>query len=172
MATCCLLTLTALCECQPIRGGIEVGPGLELSDEEVYGSVLEKAHFIESKLADYPRIVVGDELLKYLEVIGPRTRGTPFGPTIESLASRAKQLVTQDGDGLWMLDFLGERAAELSKTEERQKLFALAQDYIDEQKRIAYDGQDYKHLSRYFKLGAYFEERAAGWNGSDVRPPT
>lgn len=171
MAACCLLQLTALCEGRPIRGGIEVGPALELSDEVIYGPVLEKAHFSESVLADYPRIVVGDELLKYLEATGPRTRATPLGPTIESLASHARRLVTQDSDGLWMLDFLGEQVSELSEANVRQKLFAMAQNYIDQQKQIAYDDQDYKHLSRYFRLGAYFEERAAGWNRSDVISP-
>ncbi|MGA7791769.1 MAG: hypothetical protein WCA19_01940 [Candidatus Acidiferrales bacterium] len=171
LAACCLLQLTALCEGRPIRGGIEVGPGLELSDAEVYGPVLEKAHFIESTLADYPRIVVGEELLKYLDVVGPRMRATPLGPTIEALASHARRLVTQDSDGLWMLDFLGERVSELSKAEVRQRLFAMAQNYIDEQKQIGYDTQDYQHLSRYFRLGAYFEERAARWNESDVSSP-
>ena len=115
-------------------------------------------------MADYPRIVIGDELLKYLDVVGTRARTTPFGPNIESLAFHAGRLVTQDSDGLWMLDFLGEQMAGLSETGVRQHLFAMAQNYIDEQKQIAYDGQDYKHLSRYFRLGAYFEERAAGWN--------
>jgi hypothetical protein len=171
MAACCLLQLMALCEGRPIRGGIEVGPALELNDAEVYGPVLEKAHFIESLLADYPRIVVGDELLKYLEVTGPRARTTLLGPTIESLATDARRLVTQDSDGLWMLDFLGERVSELSEAVVRQKLFAMAQNYIDQQKQVAYDDQDHKHLSRYFRLGAYFEERAAGWNGSDVISP-
>jgi hypothetical protein len=70
-----------------------------------------------------------------------------------------------------MLDFLGERVSELSKAEVRQKLFAMAQNYIDEQKQIAHNEQDYKHLCRYFRLGAYFEDRAAGWNRSDVISP-
>ena len=98
-------------------------------------------------------------------------RATPLGPTIEALASHARRLVTQDSDGLWMLDFLGERVSELSKAEVRQRLFAMAQNYIDEQKQIGYDTQDYQHLSRYFRLGAYFEERAARWNESDVSSP-
>ena len=171
MATCCLLHLASICEDHPIRGGIEIGPGLELSDTEVYGAVLEKAHFIESTLADYPRIVVGDELLKYLDVAGSRARSTPLGTLIESLASQARGLITQDSDGMWMLDFLGERVAGLSKTDIRQKLFTGAQSYIDGQKQIAYDTQDYKHLSRYFRLGAYFEGRADTWNAEKVNSP-
>ena len=47
---------------RPLRGGIDVGLGLEITADEVYGPALERAHYLESRLADYPCVLVGDEL--------------------------------------------------------------------------------------------------------------
>jgi len=118
-------------------------------------------------VADYPRIVVGEELLKYLEVTGPRVRGTEFGQLVESIASHVRRFIKQDGDGMWMLDFLGENLVGNPEIENRRILFTRAKKYIEDQQGLAYDQQDYKHLSRYFRLGSYFETRAKGWNAKN-----
>ncbi len=39
------------------------GPG------EIYGTALERAYVLESEVAKYPRIVIGDELWKYLNAV-------------------------------------------------------------------------------------------------------
>lgn len=51
------------------RAGVEVGLGTELDNGEIYGPVLYKAYELESKVAEYPRIVVGKELINYLTTL-------------------------------------------------------------------------------------------------------
>ena len=46
--------------------GVEVGLGTELDNGEIYGPVLYKAYELERELPEYPRIVVGRELINYL----------------------------------------------------------------------------------------------------------
>jgi hypothetical protein len=36
---------------------------------EIYGTALERAYDLESEVAKYPRIVIGDELSKYLNSV-------------------------------------------------------------------------------------------------------
>ena len=50
----------------PIRGGIEFGLAMDVGEQEVYGYALAQAHRLESKVAQYPRIVVGPGLLVLL----------------------------------------------------------------------------------------------------------
>ena len=59
----------------PIRGGVEVGLGVEMFEHEYYGRVLVDAYLIESTAADYPRVLVGPRLLNYLAALerGPFT---------------------------------------------------------------------------------------------------
>jgi hypothetical protein len=53
----------------PLRGGIDVGLGIELGPNEIYGPVLSRAYSLESDIAGYPRIVIGDELISYLHAL-------------------------------------------------------------------------------------------------------
>ncbi len=164
LAACCMLHLLALSYKRPIRGGIDVGPGLDLNDDEVYGPALESAHFLESRVADYPRIVVGEELSNYLDGLEKQlVAATPLGFLVPKFASLCKQLITVDSDGFQMLDFLGRRMLELTPQSQRQKLFQPALDYIKEQKQVARSEHNYQHLSRYNRLGAYFKKQAPLW---------
>jgi len=163
IAACCMLHLLALSFKRPIRGGIDVGLALDLTEDEVYGPVLESAHFLESQVADYPRIVAGDELSNYLNEVEKQSATTPPGRIAQQLASFCKQFITLDSDGVRMLDFLGEQMAKVSPAAERPKLFKPARDYIDEQQQIARSEGNDKHLSRYLRLAAYFEKQSSLW---------
>ena len=92
----------------PLRGGVEVGMGAEIYEGEIYGPALSKAYRIESKIAEYPRIVVGSELVSYLmeqkNCDGPDLRGKYIGKMSESCLG----LLTSDVDGQHIVDYLGE----------------------------------------------------------------
>lgn len=62
----CGVALLALSLKVPARAGIDVGVGVKIDGQEVYGPALERAVRIEGELAEYPRLVVGKELLEYL----------------------------------------------------------------------------------------------------------
>jgi hypothetical protein len=50
----------------PIRAGIDVGLGMEVHEGEFYGPALSRAYTLESRVATYPRAIVGEELVNYL----------------------------------------------------------------------------------------------------------
>lgn len=66
LKACSATMLHALAAGHALRGGIEAGLGAELKDGDIYGPGLSNAHYLESKVAQYPRIVIGNELVDYL----------------------------------------------------------------------------------------------------------
>ena len=48
------------------RGGIEFGLAMEIGNDEVYGPALARAYTLESKVANCPRVVIGEGLMRYL----------------------------------------------------------------------------------------------------------
>jgi hypothetical protein len=166
LGSCCILLGAALATKCPIRGGIEVGLGMDISDDgdsEVYGPVLETAHYLESEVADYPRIVVGNELLAYLGALENSTPTAPLGKAAKSLAGKAKRYIVTDSDGLCMLDFLGQEISNGLAADARGSLFKEIAAYITEQLEFAYSEHDGKHLGRYMRLASYVENRASLW---------
>ncbi len=84
---------------QPVRGGVAIGYGAEITKGEIVGSSLAHAYSLESKVAKWPRIVVGAGLVKMLEKEAAATGNTPEEKTIIGLASHALSLVFRDLDG-------------------------------------------------------------------------
>src|ERR1700733_1818054 len=66
LSAAAIVMLTSLASRHALRGGIDVGLATEIGPGEIYGTALERAYLLESKTANYPRIVIGDELWKYL----------------------------------------------------------------------------------------------------------
>jgi hypothetical protein len=166
IASCCILHQVGLSAKSPIRGGIDVGLGLDIGepgDPEVYGPVLGNAYNLESKLADYPRILVSNGLIAYLEQTAQLSQTTPLGRLASWLAADCKRFITSDTDGKPMLDFLGEKMATLSTTEERKQQFAQINECIAEQRQTAQSENDAKLLNRYDRLAAYVGKRSALW---------
>jgi hypothetical protein len=144
----------------PIRGGIDVGLGFQPSANEVYGPALSRAYTLESRIADYPRIVVGDELIRYLYETGGQ-------PPTDALASQSKQIAADctrclayDDDGIQFVDYLGPYF--------RTLIGNTAQDasFIDQAyKRVIEFSTRYKNEKnsqlafRYTLLRNYFEDR-------------
>jgi hypothetical protein len=164
LVACCMLQLVALCSKGPIRGGIEVEHAYNLTEKEVYGPVLHRAYYLESRIADYPRILIGDGMLRYLDTVEGHPATTLLGKISKQLASKAKQLIVFDNDGFPMLHFLGKPMFDLWSPEKRQSIFAKAHDYVEEKKQTAKSTEDHKLLSRYHRLCSYFDSHAAMWN--------
>jgi hypothetical protein len=62
LSAACIVMLTSLASKHALRGGIDIGLAAELSPGEIYGSALEGAYRLESCQAEYPRVLIGDEL--------------------------------------------------------------------------------------------------------------
>lgn len=90
-----------------IRGSIEVGMGTKLRDNTIYGPVACRAYHLESDVAQYPRIVIGDELVNFLH--GQLSNPDKYA---KSMAELCMQRIKQDYDGVLIHDYAGVKPRE------------------------------------------------------------
>lgn len=164
IAACTMLPFIALSMGRPVRGGIDVGLGLDITTDEIYGPALERAHHLESQLANYPCVLVGDELWNYLSWAEVQKAASPLGRVAVALASKSKEFITTDADGRRMLDFLGQYIVQNIQPDDRRELIKRVADYITEQEHAAQSAKNEKFMLRYEKLRAYFDSRSANWS--------
>ena len=125
--------LTMLAGRKAIRGGIDIGIALELRSGDIYGSALSRAYEIESNIAQYPRIVIGDELVKYLQVQSERPLETPYDDMNRQLAGICKKLIILDEDGYPFIDFLGEEFKSITANRLEPNAVIQAYQFVVEQ---------------------------------------
>lgn len=96
-----IVMLTALASSHPLRGGIDVGLATEIAPAEVYGTALERAYLLESRVAKYPRLVIGDELWRYLNSARSHfeNQTTPVARAIADIVKKTIQMIATDTDG-------------------------------------------------------------------------
>ena len=97
----------------PIRGGLELGIAIDVGEREVYGHALAEAVRLESKVAQYPRIVVGEGLLSLLndavDTAAQRSAGEAY--MANSLGELCWKCLTKDEDGQLVVDIAGGTSA-------------------------------------------------------------
>jgi len=152
----------------PFRAGLDVGVGIRINEKEVYGAALERAYYLESCLAEYPRYLVGDGLVNYLLSVENQQPNTRLGLVAKSLASLCKKMIIQDTDGRFMLDFLGENVHETYKDSidkdsiDKDIVIAAEQFAVSMYKKYS-DQNNNKLSSRYYRLISYFNSRRKIW---------
>jgi len=147
-----------------LRGGIELGIAMTLDENEIYGPALARAHTLESKVAQYPRIVIGQELTRYLHAVSQQPP-TGLEETVNSgFASKALELLAVDDDGQVFLDYLGthfrDRLQQLTTTTDAIR---LAYNFIIEQSIRHKETRNSKLGFRYTLIRNYFESRLPLW---------
>lgn len=161
----CWIFLHALVYGKPFRGGVDIGWGVRMPDDckEVYGSALVKAYNLENKKAKYPRVLVGDTLLKYIndiEVISPDSRNRQAA---RMYAAKCRGLIDVDHDKLNILDVIGKGAQSITGGIDSKLVEDGYKYVVDTHKRLTIAG-DTKLGSRYESLRSYFESRLHLWN--------
>jgi len=160
IGTCGVLMLVALATKTVFRGAIEVGMLCRFPTGDPYGPALAKAHHLEAKVADYPRIIVGPGLLSYLDTTLKNTdMGWPAKAN-RAVATACQRLITQDTDGCWIVDYLSDQfvfdaAIREASQQVRSKAYAFIQAELE---RFKKEGND-KLVKRYERLLAYFRSR-------------
>lgn len=161
--------LRALAEGRTQRGGIELGLGFEFGSGDLYGPVLSRAYSLESDVAQYPRIVVGDRLIQFVEEKANSTEGA-FGVLNCSMARQVQRAFLQDVDGRFILDFAGPAHHEWIKAEEwlSASLFVQAHTFVRSECE-RFRAQNNSRLAfRYAHLDDYLQSRANIW----TNPPS
>ena len=149
--------LAGLADGCPCRGGLEVGVAGTFPEVGFYGPVLYQAYDLESKVAGYPRIVIGKEFISYIQSIAAGPANSPKEVLRCELAKTCVNMIFLDTDGIPCLDYLGKPIRELMDPE------ALALDEVvgfakAELERFRGEG-DFKHAERYHRLNLYLDTR-------------
>jgi hypothetical protein len=134
---------------------------MDIEDGEVYGPALARAHKLESRVAQYPRIVIGEELIRYLQMVAGQKATTEEERAHALLAKRSLGLLAVDDDGCTFLDWLG---TDISKAfREKAELVQTAYKFIIQESVKHKEARNSKLGFRYTLLRNYVESRLPDW---------
>ena len=146
-----------------IRGGIDVGPATVLSENEVYGNALVRAYDLESSCADYPRILIGDGLLRYIDHIAGGPTDVPRSAVAAVFAERCHTFIDRDHRGDRILDYAGRNLGDVLTQDYTKLLLGKAYDFTckETQKHQQVDSKKIAHQVR--ELKQYLDGRVDAW---------
>ena len=147
----------------PIRGGIDIGIGFQPSEREIYGPALSRAYALESNIAKYPRIVVGDEMIRYLAATNNQAPVDTFAHESKTIAAQCIQCLAYDDDGIPFVDFLGPYFRDLFGGLADATFIDIAYNKVLEFADRAKKEKNSKLAFRYTLLRNYFEDRLQLW---------
>ena len=157
----------------PIRGGIEIGLAVDFGPadqptREVYGPALLGAHHLESKVAKYPRIMIGKGCIEFLRSAARDSRQLMGDIEYSAAAAYAKsclRMLCEIGEEHAMLDSLSDDFLETAEhvPELRGDISQRAYDQVVAQLGRAKANADCKLTLRYETLLQYFRKNAAKW---------
>ena len=147
----------ALAEGIVFRGGLDVGLAVPIeATNEVYGPALANAYQLESEVADYPRVVVGGDLLEYLETVANQDAKTKSGEMAKQVAAFCRSMIVPDTDGQQMLDFLGTAVWTAMGVPFPRELVTMGCDFVQGEYKRFQEAGDEKLASRYLRLLQYY----------------
>jgi aminoglycoside/choline kinase family phosphotransferase len=152
------LCFLGLANKRPVRGAIEIAWGVELYPGELYGAAVARAYELESDVAQYPRIVVGSEAVKYLRLHLANTELDPFSLNDKALAELCLSMLVQDIDGYWLLHYLGEEFQYAVSHSHHAELYTAALNFVHEQLSAHQANRNTKISFRYSHLMQYFDD--------------
>jgi hypothetical protein len=150
----CLLGLVRR---RPVRGAIGIAWGSEIRPGELYGPAIVRAYELESEVAQYPRIVIGQEVVKFLEAHKSNPEDGVVSRVNRSYAVSCLDLLAQDDDGYWIIHYLGEHFRHAVTHVHHDDLYQRARMFVVKQVQEHQRLQNSKLAFRYTQLLAYFD---------------
>jgi len=149
-----LVFLQMLSENKPLRGGIDVGLGIKHNGDEIYGSALSNAYYLESTVAKSIRVVIGKTLYEYIDDVAS-DEITSNKATYYNIywAKECLKLIKKDsdGDGEYILDYLSEKIQEMERFEGH---YLNAKNFIESKMKeftLSHQEKEYKKYESAFK---------------------
>jgi len=146
-----------------IRGGIDIGVGVEFEKGEIYGAAIARAYELESKIAIYPRIVLGDEIIRYIQFQQALPDDDLFTSMNKNLADICCELITIDDDGYPFLDYLGKGFQRYIAAGLDSQIVEMAYNFVVQESERYRKSRHSKLAFRYTLLRDYFEHRMDNW---------
>lgn len=155
---CGLIFLNFLSKGKPLRGGIDVGWGVEINESELYGAAAYKAYSLETNVAQYPRIVIGGETINYLRTL-VQQQSDMHGKVESQIAERCLNLLVLDDDGQLIIDYLGDAFIQQAYGGNAEQIIKDSYRFILEASSTFKAQKDTKLAFRYSLLRDYFEAK-------------
>jgi hypothetical protein len=162
------MMLLSLMAGHAVRGGIDIGLGIRLKSGEVYGPVLNSAYELENKVAQYPRLVAGPGLVRFLKAMRDQPPSTVEARVSIRGAELALGTISTDHDGQPILDYLSQGFRKIF-TEGPKALgkpaadldgwVSKAFDFVKAEREKWERAENRKLASRYQLLEDYFRSR-------------
>jgi len=154
---CACFMLIMLSENIAIRGGVEIGVALDKLDFGIYGSALYGAYELAEHIAGYPRIVVGEELIKFLS---SRSSENYLDKINQGLAKKCLDLICEDeGDGRKIIDFLNCAPIENPNSQNFKNVISKGSKFVNSEFEKFKKDKNSKLAFRYALLKDYYLTR-------------
>jgi len=166
------LCFLGLANRRPLRGSIDISWGVELHPGEIYGAAVANAYEFESKIAQYPRIVIGERTIEYLEVSTKNPETDVYAEFNRHLAKICLDMVAIDFDGNYIIDYLGSGFKENITKGMHDDLFKHAFKFVNEQLVCWHEEKNTKLSMRYNHLFSYFDAHKGIVEEDPAQPPS
>jgi hypothetical protein len=163
LAAAASTSLFSLAAGYPIRGGIDIGLGMEIEGGEIYGPSLARAYALESKIAQYPRIVVGKGWIEYLQLTNTLKPKGIYDEIGAATARGCLNLLTTDDDGCAIVDYLGKSCWSSIGAPVDKEIIEKAYNNVIRFSEEFQKANDTKKAFRYALLKSYFDHRLSQW---------
>jgi len=165
----CGLFIWSLAMEKPFRGGVDVGLGIEIDTQEVYGPVTVQAYELESRKAKCPRIMVGEGLLSYLDDLEQKCASDPDGRHTRLNIQNSRGLITRPRGGKPMLDVMGNGVHSVLNHELFGQMVEAGYSFVVREQKRFYQSGPKKLYHRYSQLREYCESRLQVWGVNPVQ---
>lgn len=156
------LCLLGLASRHPLRGAIDIAWGVELLPGELYGAAVARAYELESEVAQYPRIVVSDRTIQFLESHITNTGQDVFSENNRELARLCYSMLIRDADGVALVHYLGKEFQQAISQGQHAHLYSEARIFVLEQLNTHQASRNSKLAFRYVNLLNYFDAHPIG----------
>jgi hypothetical protein len=139
----------------PVRGALDVGVGCVLPGGDFYGRPLATTVSLE-KCADWPRVLVGDDALSFLEFVASSTPTDAVDRVNKGLALEVLSWIFVDIDKRHGLDYLG---SPFSRIAHDQVAARRADALVATAKKLSSFDVGDKRRQKYERLESYIKSR-------------
>jgi len=104
---CATIMMDGLSKRYPFRVGIAVGSATSLSGSDIYGPALMEAYRLENEIANFPRIVISEHIIRWLNGFDARDyEDEDFKKIAIAMKNECLKFFSKDTDGTIFLDYL------------------------------------------------------------------
>lgn len=157
-----MLCATGLAAKGPLRIGIDVAWAVEYKPGELYGSALAHAYKLESEVANWPRVVVGEGLLNYLEHYAQSGGADISSQFRREMAVVCRDMISKDFDGQHFVHYLGQGFAKAVQNGMNGEIVQNAKAFIGAQLEKWESEGNALLTGRYRMVSRYYEQNRPG----------